>query len=81
MTAEGYFKSIIRRHPSEECWSWGLEWNESHRVVGFFGSREAAIEIVDAFQTPKAQKFQTGPESWIRIGKETQLAEEDDLLF
>ena len=32
--ADGYFKVVIRRHPSAICWSWGLEWRSEERRVG-----------------------------------------------
>jgi hypothetical protein len=52
-TADGYYKAAIRRHPSEELWSWAVEWNKSFRLVGFFGSVEAAKTIAQAF--PRTQ--------------------------
>ncbi len=45
-TAQGFFKVTIRRHPSAECWSWAIEWNQSTRLIGFFGCQEAADAII-----------------------------------
>lgn len=80
-TADGYFKSIIRKHPSAECWSWALEWNKNFRVIGFFGSRLAAQEIVNNFQVPKMTTVLTGEKSHISYRSDVKLSEEDDLLF
>jgi hypothetical protein len=69
ITADGFFKIIIRRHPYEECWSWALEWNKNYRLIGFFGDRESAEAIVNTFPSLE------------RIRKHVRLDEGDDLLF
>ena len=80
-TADGYFRSIIRRHPSAECWSWAVEWNKNYRVVGFFGSRRSAEEIVKSFQPPEMTNLVNVDNLHLRYRSEVKLAEEDDLLF
>lgn len=79
ITADGFFKIIIRRHPHEECWSWALEWNKNYRLIGFFGDREPAQTIVNTF--PSLETISTGGESSLRIRKHVRLDEKDDLLF
>ncbi len=80
-TANGFFRTAIRRHPSAECWSWALEWNKSHRVIGFFGAEQSAQEIVDTLEPLRLAEFRTGETSTLRVRHETQLAEQDDVLF
>lgn len=81
-TADGFFKSIIRRHPSEECWSWALEWNKNYRLIGFFGAYAPVEEIISAFDRPKMTHYDTGDNSWVRLREEIKLSEEEeDCLF
>lgn len=81
-TAEGYFRAIMRRKGgSGSPWFWALEWNKSHRLIGWVG---------DPFNPPLP--FQDLPElDWrdmgmqdgarLRIREETPLSDEDDILF
>ena len=80
-TAEGYFKSIIRRHPDAECWSWALEWNNNYRMVGFFGDKAAAQALVDEFEKPQMSfsKANVGSEFYYR--SDVALNEDEDSLF
>lgn len=80
-TAGGFFKSIIRRHPNAECWSWAIEWNKSYRIVGFFGSSDASMKILNSFQKPEMITLVMGESRHIKVRKEVKLSEEDDLLF
>lgn len=49
--ADSFFKIVIRKHPTEKCWSWGLEWNHGYRLVGFAGDRKVSQEIWENFPT------------------------------
>lgn len=80
-TAEGYFKSMIRRHPNAECWSWALEWNNNYRVVGFFGDKDAAQELVDGFEKPMMSSSKTKDGGAIHFRSDISLDENEDLLF
>jgi hypothetical protein len=80
-TADGYFKSIIRRHPAAECWSWAVEWNKNYRVIGFFGSRASAQELVDGFVAPQLTSIKTSDNSHVQHRLDVKLSEEDDILF
>ena len=80
-TAGGYFKSIIRRHPSEDCWSWALEWNNNYRLVGFFGGLEPVRTIVNSFPEPDMTTLPTGTGMTVRFRENTGLDEEKDILF
>lgn len=81
ITADGFFKSIIRRHPHEECWSWALEWNKNYRLIGFFGNREPAQALVNTFPVVEMTDIPTRDESTLRVREDIKLAEEDDVLF
>lgn len=79
--AEGFFKVIIRRHPSSICWSWGLEWNKKYRIIGFLGEQEIAQKIVNTFLPIGAVTLAQGPNDYIKIKEDQALEEKDDLLF
>lgn len=80
-TASGFFRSIIRKHPHAECWSWAVEWNKNYRVIGFFGSKEAAEKIVNCFEEPNMTTIKNDKNSYFRYREEVKLSEEDDWLF
>jgi len=81
ITANGFFKSIIRRHPYKECWSWALEWNKNYRLIGFFGDREPAQAIVNTFPSMEMTTISKGDKSFLRLRRHVMLDEKDDLLF
>lgn len=77
-TAEHYFRIVIKRDPSGiELWSFGLEWNQNYRIIGFFGDTKSAAERVGAFPS-----FE-----WVRLDETTRKREEtplkssEDVLF
>ena len=80
-TAEGYFKSIIRRHPNAMCWSWALEWNKNYRMVGFFGDKSAAKELIDGFEKPSMSTSQVKDDASISFRSDVPLDENNDHLF
>lgn len=80
-TAEGYFRALIRRHPTQECWSWAVEWNDSYRLVGYFGNLEAAKLLFAELPSLNLTSVLEGPKDWVRRRIEQPLAEEDDTLF
>ena len=80
--ADGFYKIVIRKHPNNICWSWGIEWNHSMRVVGFFGDSVIILDIMEDLPKIKMQEISDGPNATIRYHKETPLAESDeDKLF
>jgi hypothetical protein len=81
ITARGFYKVDIRKHPDAECWSWALEWNKQHRVIGFFGGRSAAEAVAKGLATPQLVSIAEGPNSFVRYHQETPLTESDDKLF
>lgn len=81
VTADGFFKAWTRIHPDGKYWAWAVEWNRSHRLIGFFGEREPAQALVDTFPKPKSETIYEGPGRFIRITPETPLPESEDTLF
>jgi hypothetical protein len=80
-TASGYFRAIIRRHPTQECWSWAVEWNDCYRLVGFFGTLSAAQEVVNRLPDIPVRSAMEGNNRWVRYRVEEHLPEDDDILF
>ncbi len=80
-TAKGYFRALIRRHPSAELWAWALDWNESYRVLGYFGDFESAKAAAITLPMVQMQTAFETSESWLRFHKETPIDENDDILF
>ena len=82
VSANDFFKMIIRRHPKEqEVWAWALEWNHSIRVVGFAGDRNAVEDFKSDIPDLPFQVVHEEPGQWMRMRTETPLAESEDDLF
>lgn len=81
VTADGYYKVAIRRHPELTMWSWALEWNERLRIVGFFGEEDPVRNIVSGL--PKLEMMGLGDHEGARflVRIEVPLEENDDILF
>ena len=79
--AAEYFRVSIRRHPSDVCWSWALEWNANLRLVGFFGEKTAAQTAFDGLPQLLVQDFPITPTSGFRLRTEVPLEDDKDLLF
>lgn len=76
-TADGFYKIVIKRNPTEECWSWALEWNKSLRIVGFFGDKQTAQQIASTL--PKLEFREVG--EGLSMREETPLNEGEDRMF
>lgn len=79
--ADGYFKIAIRRHPAATCWSWALEWNNSYRIVGFFGEQAPVEAASSTFPPLEVATIVQGTHGWLRYRREMPLSKEDDKLF
>lgn len=81
ITANDFFKIIIRKHPLVSCWSWAVEWNKSYRLLGFFGCRQTADEIMQKIPEPQWQvlNIKQGMSQYYR--EEVTLNDSDDFLF
>ena len=80
-TASGYYRAIIRRHPSKDCWAWAVEWNDCYRLVGFFGDFSASKEIADRLPDLPVHSILESQNQWLRYRREEMLLDEDDILF
>lgn len=79
--ADGFFRIIIRRHPSLVCWSWALEWNCNYRIIGLAGELadvDAAIPVLPALNV---REFRGPGGQILRMRVDVPLAEGDDKLF
>jgi hypothetical protein len=79
--ATGFFKAVIRRHPSEQCWAWALEWNATFRVVGFFGNPAVVDDIVASIPKLELTPIGRSADGEVLSRPETPLDVEDDSLF
>lgn len=80
-TADGYFRAVIRKHPTDEFWGWAVEWNDCYRLVGFFGSEASAIAVANRMPKLQIHSMLETERSWLRYRIETALADEEDILF
>jgi hypothetical protein len=81
VTADSYFKLALRRHPSVECWSWALEWNRHHRLVGFFGDETAIRQMEAGLPNLSVDTVLDVEGRPIHFRIDTPLAESDDEMF
>ena len=58
-----------------------MEWNRNYRLAGFFGDRDAAQEVVNAFPEMNVTTLHESPNRYIRMRKNVPLREGDDRLF
>lgn len=77
-----FFKAVTRRHSSgAEVWSWALEWNESHRVVGFFGNPDEIDKVVGTLSQVELDTAGDVRGNHMRFRLEVSLLDENDSLF
>jgi hypothetical protein len=81
ITAEGYFKLAIKKHPDHDAWSFAVEWNESYRTVGFFGDTEALYELRDRVPSLLMETIWSQGTDFLRYRREVPLSDKDDILF
>lgn len=81
ITADGYFKLTIKKHPERLNWSFAVEWNESYRIVGFFGDTDGLIELRDNVPELAMETIHAKDDDWIRQRLEVPVSDEDDILF
>ncbi|MEZ5713416.1 MAG: hypothetical protein R3E11_12400 [Sphingobium sp.] len=81
VTADGYFKLAIKKHIDELIWSFAVEWNESYRIVGFFGDTAGLIKLRDRLPKLAMQTIHTKGDDWVRHRREVPLSDQDDTLF
>ncbi len=80
-TAMGYYRAVIRKHPTEDCWSWALEWNRNFRTVGFFGKQSVAKETGLKMEKLDRKLIVRDSNTKLFYRIDEQLADEEDELF
>jgi ribosomal protein L32 len=78
--AGGFFKIALRKHPTANCWSWALEWNQNLRAVGFCGDDATVRAETAALPKPQMLSLSEGPDS-VRFRWDIPIADEADKLF
>lgn len=58
-----------------------LEWNESYRIVGFFGDELTVLEIRSRIPQPPMETIPGEGSDFMRFRLEVPLAEDEDRLF
>jgi hypothetical protein len=81
LSANEYFKIVIRKHPSKRCWSYGLEWNMNYRVLGMFGDERAILKILDRLPPKEFNSIHEGPNEFLRYSLDEPISEVEDNLF
>jgi hypothetical protein len=81
ITADGYFKAMIRKHPVNSCWCWGVEWNKSYRLIGCFGDKFTSENLADQLIIPESDNIWINKNKCINIREEVSLLKEQDSLF
>jgi hypothetical protein len=81
-TAQNYFRAVIRRHPSKDCWAWAVEWNAAYRLVGYFGERDNAQSLFDELPPlPAESVIEARDGSHFCIRAEQPISDSQDTLF
>lgn len=81
ITADGYYRALIRKHPTSACWGWAVEWNCSYRLVGFFGDPVTSRELRDKMPPLRYRSIYEGVNQFIRMTADVPLDEHEDTLF
>ena len=79
--ADGFYKIVIRKHPVAVCWAWAIEWNQSYRVVGFFGQEEPARLVASSFPSIEEESLIQGDSYHLRYRVEKALELDADSMF
>jgi hypothetical protein len=78
---EVFFKAIIRRRLPDELWSWAVEWNQSFRIIGFYGDENLVDQALDELPLLRGKSLIERPDRYVRMRTETALPEREDNLF
>lgn len=81
VTADGFYKALIRKHPKHRLWSWALEWNQGYRLTGFFGDRDGMIDVQGDLPQERVESMGDTGKGHLRMRFEIPLAPDDDILF
>ena len=76
--AKGHYRTAIKRKDiGTDLWSFALEWNKSHRIIGLFGEANASAEFVGALTFDPLSEAGTGQ----RYRAEVPISISEDCLF
>jgi hypothetical protein len=78
---ETFFKTMIRRRLPDMLWSWAVEWNQSFRIIGFYGDENLVDAALDALPVLKSKPVLKAPDRYFRMREETALPDSEDVLF
>jgi hypothetical protein len=78
---EAFFRTIIRRRLPDMLWSWAIEWNQSFRVFGFYGSDKLVDDAIEKLPLLKTKSLLEEPNQWVRMRTEVALPKAEDVLF
>lgn len=81
ITADCFFKVMLKKHPMENCFAWAIEWNQSHRVYGFFGDRALAESIYSSFPKIFKEKIPLKGDDFFAVSQDVPLEEDEDTMF
>jgi hypothetical protein len=81
ISPHSFFSAVLRKHPTDACWSWALEWNHNYRLLGFLGDRKVATALIEGFQPPQSHLLYRDKKRTVVFRPEITLEEGDDLLF
>lgn len=79
--ADGFFRICIRRFKGVDVWSWAVEWNQSFRLIGFFGAEKEVMKVAEGLPRLQVQQMIERPGKELRFRLEEPLDEADDSLF
>ena len=79
--AHQHYYVAIRRHPSNDVWSWALEWNHEVRAIGFCGNEALVDKLVAKMPDVPTYVMGRTPRGEIRSRFNVPLADTDDCLF
>lgn len=78
---EAFFRALIRRRLPDMLWSYAIEWNQSFRILGFYGEESLVDEALGQLPVLEMKSIVEEPNRYIRMRDEVALPETDDILF
>jgi hypothetical protein len=81
ITADEFFKIIIRKLDYEKCWAWAVEWNKNYRVIGFIGCLNQVKSIFNQLDQLVADEIHPSESGVVAIRTEKKLPPDLDVLF
>ena len=81
ITADGFYKILVRRKLDADLWAWAIEWNQNFRLAGFFGDEVVARSLAVALPPLDINTVHERASESLRMRIEAPLAEGEDRLF